>query len=175
MVRPSYWPENGRPEYSNMFDWIERGQLAMSWWPDPPVIERYQLEGIRVIINASEFDNRENIRKRFFYYHFPVPDYGLVTEEQIRKFLEVAKLHFDFKDPMVIHCVSGCGRSGQFALAWVLYFNKVPEHENPISWIRTKRQCILESTEQEKNGEKIIQLVKDIKQKEKEQEKNAVV
>ncbi len=71
MVRPSYWPENGRPEYSNMFDWIERGQLAMSWWPDPPVIERYQLEGIRVIINASEFDNRENIRKRFFYYHFP--------------------------------------------------------------------------------------------------------
>ena len=111
MVRPWYWPSGGQPHRTEEFTWIVKNKLAVSWWPDPPVFKRYEKEGIRAIINCSEFDNEKDIPQRFVYHHINVPDFGLPTEKQIKNFLEISDLHSLKNEAIVIHCVAGCGTS----------------------------------------------------------------
>jgi len=155
MVRPWYWPEGGQPHRTEEFTWISKGKMAASWWPDPPVIKRYKKEGIKVIVNCSEFDNRQDIPQDFIYYHINVADYGVPTDNQIKRFLELTKKHDAQKDPVVIHCVAGCGRTGQFIVAWGAHNGIIPKNMDPVKWIRTYRKCSLETKEQMSFARKI--------------------
>jgi len=155
MVRPRYWPKNGMPERTEPFTWIVKGKMAISWWPDPYVIEKYQKEGILVIINCSEFDNREDIPKEFNYYHINIPDYGTPTEEQLSRFFEITSEVGSNNNPIVIHCVAGCGRSGIMTTAWAAYNNYIPSGIDPVKWIRKLRPCCLETKEQMELARKI--------------------
>ncbi|NHJ23797.1 MAG: hypothetical protein EAX89_04440 [Candidatus Lokiarchaeota archaeon] len=148
MVRPWYWPEEGQPYRTEEFTWIIKGKLAASWWPDPPVFERYKKENISVIVNCSEFDNRKNIPDRFSYYHINVPDFGLPTEAQIKEFLKICDRYIKLRKAVVVHCVAGCGRTGQFVVAWAAYNGYIPIDTDPVEWIRKLRPCSLETKEQ---------------------------
>ena len=148
MVRPRYWPLNGMPNKSSPFTWIVRNKLAASWWPDPPVFKIYIKKGISVIINCSEFDNKKDIPEGFHYYHINVPDYGLPTEEQISRFLKICDKHGQKKETIVVHCVAGCGRTGQFVVAWGAKNGYIPKDMDPVKWIRKLRPCSLETKEQ---------------------------
>ena len=152
MVRPWYWPTGGQPHRTEEFTWIVKNKLAVSWWPDPPVFKRYDKEGIKVIINCSEFDNKKDIPQRFAYHHINVPDYGLPTEKQIEYFLKISNLHFQRDEAIVVHCVAGCGRTGQFAVVWAAYNGYIPKGMDPIKWIRKLRPCSLETLEQQENA-----------------------
>jgi len=136
------------PERTQPFTWIVKEKMAASWWPDPPVFERYKKEGISVIINCSEFDNRKDIPNIFNYYHINVPDYGLPTEIQIDTFLTICDKHGLNKESIVVHCVAGCGRTGQFLVAWGAKNGYIPKLIDPIKWIRKYRPCSLETKEQ---------------------------
>ncbi|MFX0075107.1 MAG: protein-tyrosine phosphatase family protein [Candidatus Hermodarchaeota archaeon] len=148
MVRPSYWPIGGMPYKSEPFTWIVKGKLAASWWPDPPILKIYSTQGIKTVINCSEFDNRKDIQTDFQYYHFNVPDYGLPTERQIDDFLKICDGLGVKGEPLVIHCVAGCGRTGQFIVAWGAKNGYIPKDMDPIKWIRKFRPCSLETKEQ---------------------------
>ena len=152
MVRPWYWPSGGQPHRTEEFTWIVKNKLAVSWWPDPPVFKRYDKEGIKVIINCSEFDNKKDIPQRFAYHHINVPDYGLPTENQIEEFLKISNLHIQKDEAIVVHCVAGCGRTGQFAVVWAAYNGYIPKGMDPIKWIRKLRPCSLETLEQQENA-----------------------
>ena len=152
MVRPWYWPKEGQPHRTEEFTWIVKNKFAASWWPDPPVFKRYEKEGIKVIINCSEFDNKSAIPKNFNYYHINVPDYGLPTDAQIRRFIEITDIHGKKNEAIVAHCVAGCGRTGQFAVAWAAHNGYIPKGMDPVKWIRKLRSCSLESKEQEDNA-----------------------
>ncbi|GAG88290.1 unnamed protein product, partial [marine sediment metagenome] len=82
--------------------------MAISWWPDPSVIERYRNEGIKVIINCSEFDNRQDVSKEFKYFNINIPDYGTPTEPQLKRFFEITNEWGTENNPFVVHCVAGC-------------------------------------------------------------------
>ena len=103
MVRPWYWPDGGQPHRTEPFTWIVKGKMAASWWPDPPVFKRYKKEGIKVIINASEFDNRQDVPEEFVYYHIDIPDYGLPTDDQIKRFIKITS--FESNDPLASYFV----------------------------------------------------------------------
>ena len=148
MVRPYYWPKNGMPERTTPFSWIIKGKIAISWWPDPSVIERYRNEGIKVIINCSEFDNRKDIPKEFKYFNINIPDYGTPTDVQLKRFFEITNECGIKNDPIVVHCVAGCGRSGIMVVAWAAYNNYTPNGIDPVKWIRKLRPCCLETKEQ---------------------------
>jgi len=148
MVRPSYWPKEGMPHRTEELTWIIKNKIAASWWPDPPVFERYKKEGISVIINCSEFDNKKQIPEGFHYYHIDVPDYGLPTEVQISRFLKICDEHRQKDEPIVVHCVAGCGRTGQFIVAWAAHNGYIPKNMDPVKWIRKLRPCSLETLEQ---------------------------
>ena len=136
------------PERTQPFTWIVKGKIAASWWPDPSVFENYKKEGISVIINCSEFDNRKDIPTIFNYYHISVPDYGLPTESQIETFLTICDKHVLNHESIVVHCVAGCGRTGQFLVAWGAKNGYIPKSMDPVKWIRKKRPCSLETKEQ---------------------------
>jgi len=148
MVRPWYWPKGGMPERTEPFTWIVKNKMAASWWPDPPVFKRYRNEGIKVVINATEFDNRKDVPKDFTYYHIDIPDYGLPTDSQIKRFLEITEKHGSQNEPIVVHCVAGCGRTGQLIVIWAAYNGVIPKNMDPVKWIRKLRKCCLETKEQ---------------------------
>ncbi|TXT64726.1 MAG: hypothetical protein BAJALOKI3v1_170011 [Promethearchaeota archaeon] len=157
MVRPWYWPEGGQPHRTEPFTWIETEKIAASWWPDPYVFDIYREEGIKVIINCSEFNNRNDIPDGFHYYHINIPDYGTPTEEQINRFLKITEYHHARKEPIVVHCVAGCGRTGQMLVAWGSYYGYIPKDMDPVKWIRSFRKCSLESREQVTLARRIAQ------------------
>ena len=148
MVRPYYWPIDGMPYKSYPLTWIIKGKMAASWWPDPPIRRIYEIEGISVIINCSEFDNRKDIQGSFQYYHINIPDYELATEVQIETFLGICEKHSLKSESMVVHCVAGCGRTGQFLVAWGAKNGFIPKDMDPVKWVRKFRPCSLETKEQ---------------------------
>ncbi|MFX1479806.1 MAG: dual specificity protein phosphatase family protein [Promethearchaeota archaeon] len=150
MVRiwPSYWPKKGMPERTDPFTWIIKGKIAASWWPDSSLFERYHNEGIKTIINCSEFDNKQDVPKEFNYFHINVPDFGAPTAAQLERFLKVTSEFDGNKAPIVVHCVAGCGRTGIMIVAWAAYNNYIPKGIDPVSWIRKLRSCCLETKEQ---------------------------
>jgi protein-tyrosine phosphatase len=148
MVHPWYWPKNGMPERTVPFTWIVKNKIAASWWPDPPLFERYKKEGIKVIINCSEFNNRNDIPNNFKYFHINIPDYGTPKDSQIQKFLEITGDLETNKEPIVVHCVAGCGRTGIMIVIWAAFNGYIPNGMDPVKWIRKLRSCSLETKEQ---------------------------
>ncbi len=144
-IRPWYWPEKGQPERTEPFTWIVDGVIAASWWPDPYVFEIYEEKNIRAIVNCCEFDNRQDVPSQFSYYHIDVPDYGVPTESQIETFVNLMDDHHQKNEAVVVHCVAGCGRTGQFIIAWCAKAGFIPEGKNPVDWIRERRRCCLET------------------------------
>ena len=156
-MRPSYWPIGGQPHRTEPFTWIVKGKIAASWWPDIDVLERYSKEGIRTIINCCEFDNRNDFGDRFQYYHINIPDFGVPNEAQIKIFLDITDKHISKNEPIVVHCVAGCGRTGQMIVAWAAYNGIIPNGMDPVQWIRNIRSCSLETSEQANFARKIAE------------------
>lgn len=136
------------PERATPFTWIVKNKMAASWWPDASEIDIYKREGIKVIINCSEFDNRKELSKNFEYFHINIPDFGTPTESQLDKFLEITSKYGANGDPIVVHCVAGCGRTGIMIVAWAAYNGYIPNGLDPVKWIRKLRPCCLETKEQ---------------------------
>ncbi|MFX1497935.1 MAG: protein-tyrosine phosphatase family protein [Promethearchaeota archaeon] len=145
-IWPSYWPKGGMPEKAEPFNWIIKGKLAASWWPDKLLFKKYQNEGISVIINCSEFNNQNDVPQSFHYYHINVPDYGVPTASQIERFIHITNDHKN--ESIVVHCVAGCGRTAQFIIAWASYNGYIPKNIDPVNWIRKLRPCSLETRKQ---------------------------
>ncbi|MFX0042847.1 MAG: dual specificity protein phosphatase family protein [Candidatus Hodarchaeota archaeon] len=155
MVRPRYWPEGGQPHRTEPFTWIVKGKLAVSWWPDSKLIERYKKEGITVIINCSEFDNRKDLPEDFAYFHINIPDYGTPTDAQLERFFNITNKHGVNGEVIVVHCVAGCGRTGIMVVAWAAHNGYIPDDIDPVNWIRRLRPCSLETREQMNLARKI--------------------
>jgi atypical dual specificity phosphatase len=109
-----------------------------------------------VVINCSEFDNRQEISKHFKYYHINIPDYGIPTENQIREFFNITDKHNNNGEPIVVHCVAGCGRTGIMVIAWAAHNRIIPKDLDPVDWIRKLRPCSLETEEQMDFARKIL-------------------
>ncbi|MHA2036997.1 MAG: phosphatase domain-containing putative toxin [Promethearchaeota archaeon] len=154
-IWPWYWPKNGMPAKTTPFSWIIKGKMAASWWPDAELYEKFRKEGIKGIINCSEFDNKSDIPSDFKYFHINIPDYGTPTDSQLDKFLEFTSKFKVMKEPIVIHCVAGCGRTGIMIVAWAAFNNYIPKGLDPVKWVRNLRPCSLETKEQMELARKI--------------------
>ena len=155
MVHPWYWPKNGMPEKTTPFTWIVKNKIAASWWPDAFLFEKYKKEGIKVIINCSEFDYRNELSKDFKYFHINIPDFGTPTDSQLEKFFEITSKCGANRDPIVVHCVAGCGRTGIMIVAWAAFNGYIPNGLDPVKWIRKLRPCSLETKEQMEFAQKM--------------------
>ena len=148
IMHPWYWPEGGQPHRTEPFTWIVKGKMAAGWWPEAKEIEIYKKEGIKVVINCSEFNNGNEMSKYFTYYHIDIPDYGTPTDSQLERFLNITEQHQAKNESIVVHCVAGCGRTGIMIVAWGGYNNIIPKGMDAVKWIRRFRSCSLETKEQ---------------------------
>jgi len=148
LIRPYYWPAKGQPERTEPFTWIEENVIAASWWPDPYVFDIYKDQNVKAIVNCCEFDNQKDVPSAFQYYHIDVPDFGVPTDAQVDEFIRIMDKHYKAKEAVVIHCVAGCGRTGQFIIAWCAKAGFIPKKANVVDWIRAKRSCCLETKQQ---------------------------
>lgn len=156
-VRPYYWPADGQPERTESFTWIVEGVIAASWWPDPYVFDIYAEKNVTGVVNCCEFDNRQDVPKHFDYHYFNVPDYGVPTDDQIERFIQLMDKHHAAGESAVVHCVAGCGRTGQFIIAWCAKAGFIGKKEDPVKWIRSRRKCCLETEEQIKCARRLTQ------------------
>ena len=154
-IWPWYWPKNGMPERTVSFTWIVKNNMAASWWPDTSLFEKYKKEGIKVIINCSEFDNRKEVPKDFQYFHINIPDFGTPTDSQLENFLKITSRFGTNRNPIVVHCVAGCGRTGIMVVVWAALNGYIPDGLDPVKWIRKLRPCCLETKEQMELARKI--------------------
>jgi len=152
-VWPWYWPKNGMLEKTVPFTWIIEKRMAASWWPDSKMFKIYMREGIDIIINCSEFDNRRDIPEGFKYYHISVPDFGIPSYKQIDRFIQITNNYKE--ESIVVHCVAGCGRTAQFIVAWAAHNGYIPKSMDPVKWIRKIRPCSLETKEQMEYARKL--------------------
>ena len=155
-IRPWYWPDRGQPERTEPFTWIVEGVIAASWWPDPYVFDIFDEKGVKAVVNVCEFDNRKDVPERFDYHFFHVPDYGVPKDTQIEDFLDLMDKNYAAKKPVVVHCVAGCGRTGQFIIAWCAKAGFIPKGSDPVEWIRARRKCCLETGEQIQCAKKLM-------------------
>ncbi len=156
-IRPWYWPDDGQPERTEPFTWIVDDVIAASWWPDPYVFDIYREQGVRAVVNCCEFDNRKDVPDDFAYHFIHVADYGVPTDEQLEHFVELMDEHHRKKEPVVVHCVAGCGRTGQFIVAWCAAAGYIPKGTDPVDWIRARRRCCLETEDQMKCARRLTQ------------------
>lgn len=154
-MRSWYWSVEENKHRADPFNWIIEGKMAVSWWPDGEVFQIYKREGIKVIINCSEFNNRNDIPGNFHYYHINIPDFGLPTKSQILRYIDITDKHGEKGEAMVTHCVAGCGRTGQMIIAWAAKNDQIPKGMDPIKWLRKLRPCSLETKKQEDFARKI--------------------
>ncbi len=154
-MRPWYWSVEENKHRADPFNWIIEGKMAVSWWPDKEVFQIYKKEGIKVIINCSEFNNRNDIPGNFHYYHINIPDFGLPIKSQILRYIDITDKHGEKGEAMVTHCVAGCGRTGQMIIVWAAKNGQIPNDVDPVEWLRKKRPCSLETKKQEDFARKI--------------------
>ncbi|MHA2172761.1 MAG: phosphatase domain-containing protein [Candidatus Kariarchaeaceae archaeon] len=129
------------------FSWLKEGIMAASSKPYLP--EHFvflQEQGIKTIINLTEeaysVDN-------FTIYHIPIPDFDVPTMDQIKQFWTVSETHSKRNDPLLVHCLAGCGRTGTMLAIWLLLNKEYPTSDEAIQAIRKLRPCSIELLDQE--------------------------
>ncbi len=134
------------------FSWIVKGVIAASSFPTKQSFTHFKQEGIKIVINCTEFDNSSNVPPEFQSYHFPIQDFGLVSHKNLQRFLDTTDIFYKQRLPIVVHCLAGCGRTGQMIIAFCANHNLIPNSIEPVAWLRCLRPCCLETPEQEHFG-----------------------
>ncbi len=131
------------------FSWIEELIIAGSSKPfHPKQFQFLNNHGIKILINLTE-DPYTDTSGHFTIYHIPIPDFSTPTDEQIEEFLNICNKHETQKDPILVHCIAGCGRTGTLMAIWLLSRDKAFSGTEAIKQIRKLRPCSIETHDQE--------------------------
>ncbi|MHA2253081.1 MAG: phosphatase domain-containing protein [Candidatus Kariarchaeaceae archaeon] len=132
------------------FSWIKDGIIAGSSRPYyDEQLNFLEDEDIRVIINLTEEPHQNDDLNAFKLYNIPIPDFDVPKKEQITRFLEICNKHEQANEPILVHCIAGCGRTGTMLAIWLLSKQLVKSPEEAVTRIRELRPCSIETKEQE--------------------------
>lgn len=152
-----------KPSPFSNFSWVEENKIAASDFPYSKEHFRFlKEEGIRAIITLTENDvNKFLIESfRFRHLHLPIKDFGVPSPSQVKRFLKWMKLMEVWKQPTLIHCRAGIGRTG--TMLSVYYIWKGFSAEESIKIVREKRGNGIESLSQESFLYEIEELIPSI-------------
>lgn len=140
---------------SKMFDLFEYrpGQLWGSSLPETREdLQKIADAGVKVVVSLesrfgfpdfSEFDLEQ--------HRISIPDFGIPSDDNVRKFVKIVRGALDQGRPVLIHCLAGCGRTGtMMALAEVYLFDSA-DGQAAIDRVRKSRSCAIETDGQERS------------------------
>lgn len=135
----------------NNFSWIIEGFIAASEYPDSE--EKLQFlknQGIKSIVTLSEKRIDEDLIKKykFRYLFLPIKDFDIPSIEDIKIFVNWIKLMEKWRNPVLVHCDAGIGRTGTMLTIYFLSQGKSVEESLRI--VKNRRNFAVESLKQEK-------------------------
>ena len=112
-------------------------------------LKRLHDEGIRVLVTVMDIplDEKDVRQAGLEYHHFPVPDYGTPTLEQLQTFVGLVNQNRVVDRPVAVHCYMGWGRTGTFLAAFLI--SEGWTADAAIQEVRDKRPGSIETFGQE--------------------------
>ncbi len=129
------------------FSWLIDGKVAGSARPENETQLKWLWnEGLRAIVclNMERPLNDEQVQNHGFEYAFiPVRDFSAPTIEDISKFVNFVYRMLEHKNPVVVCCGAGIGRTGTMLAAYLV--SKCYSPEKALEEVREKRGIGVES------------------------------
>ncbi|MFB0559792.1 MAG: dual specificity protein phosphatase 23 [Candidatus Lokiarchaeia archaeon] len=128
------------------FSWLIPGVLAGASRPNRSGdLQRLADEGVRVLVTAmmNPLDTETVPSSGLEYHHIPVRDFGTPTLEQLQEFVDIVNENRAKGQPVAVHCLMGCGRTGTFLAAYLI--NQGMSFEKAVQEVRQKRPCSIET------------------------------
>jgi hypothetical protein len=170
-------PKNCTPPLDESY-WVLPGKLLAGEYPG----RREELEtrkriqgliqaGIRICIDLTKPGELEPSYREIFmeelsqcghdgnYYHFPIYDFGIPSEEQLVRTLDKIDESIAGNQPVYVHCRAGIGRTGLVVGCYLARHGKTGDE--PLMAIKQLRSCVSNSWMQSPETDAQVEYVKN--------------
>jgi nucleoside triphosphate diphosphatase len=134
------------------YSWIIDGELMVSSMPESEtMLSLLKAAGIKAIVSAHEMPFSEAQIKDFGFFHIniPIQDFSKPTLSQLKQFIRWADFMRKMKQPIVVHCMAGYGRSATLCACYLVILKGMSADE-AIAEIRDIRsENAIETAQQE--------------------------
>ena len=131
------------------FSWLLQDKLAGSGMPTSfEEINWIKKQGVRSIVTMTEEGLPDSWLDELEYLHVPTEDYSAPDIEKIDAVVDFINERIKNRDPVMVHCAAGIGRTGTILASYLVKYQKMSAKE-AISKVREERPGSIQSESQE--------------------------
>ncbi len=131
------------------FSWLIDDKLAGSGMPTTSSeIDWVRKQGIKSIVTMTEQSLPESWVKDIKYLHVPTADLSAPDMDKIDQAVEFIHERLQNKEPVMVHCAAGIGRTGTILACYLVKYHKVSA-KDAIEKVRKERPGSIQSESQE--------------------------
>jgi atypical dual specificity phosphatase len=131
------------------FSWLIDNKLAGSGMPTTSSeVDWVRKQGVKSIVTMTEESLPESWVKDIKYLHVPTEDLSAPDMDKIDQAVEFIHERLQNKEPVMVHCAAGIGRTGTILACYLVKYQKLSAKE-AIEKVRKERPGSIQSESQE--------------------------
>ncbi|WP_268541533.1 dual specificity protein phosphatase 23 [Candidatus Nitrosotenuis cloacae] len=131
------------------FSWLLDGTLAGSGMPTSfEEITWIRKQGVKSIVTMTEEGLPDSWVNGLEYLHVPTEDMTAPDIDKIDAAVEFIRERIQNKEPVVVHCAAGIGRTGTILASYLIKYQKMSA-KDAIEMVREQRPGSIQSQSQE--------------------------